>query len=308
MQTPSVHVRRALVVGAAALAALGVVLVPNGARAAISTQTFCANVPSGASGFTDIGDTAPHTRNIECLKGSGVTSGTTATTYTPRPVVRRGQMATFVANMIDRANALDAPGAPNLPDLPSAAASQDRFTDDEGSNHEANINRLAQANIVSGQTATTFNPDGEVSRAQMATFLERLLVAAGAGVPGDAPDAFTDDSTSVHQTAINRLAAMGIVGGVGGGRYDPEGRVTRAQMGTFLARAVWVATGGALVAAAHDYFVDDSIDLHEANINVVAELGIAGGTAPDLYNPGGRVSRAQMASFLARALDAALTR
>ena len=179
---------------------------------------------------------------------------------------------------------------------------------DTAATHLAAIGCVAAQRIASGTAPRIYNTTGEVSRAQMATFLERLLVAAGAGVPGDAPDAFTDDSTSVHQTAINRLAAMGIVGGVGGGRYDPEGRVTRAQMGTFLARAVWVATGGALVAAAHDYFVDDSIDLHEANINVVAELGIAGGTAPDLYNPGGRVSRAQMASFLARALDAALTR
>src|SRR3712207_1914897 len=101
MHIASGHVRRALVVGAAALAALGFVLLPNGARAAISTQAFCTNVPSGQSGFTDIGNTAPHTRNIECLKGSGVTAGVTATTYAPSNVVRRGQMATFVANMID---------------------------------------------------------------------------------------------------------------------------------------------------------------------------------------------------------------
>jgi hypothetical protein len=179
---------------------------------------------------------------------------------------------------------------------------------DTAATHVPTIACVAAKRIASGTAPRTYDPMADVSRAQMATFLERLLLAAGAGVPGDAPDAFTDDDTSIHQAAINRLAAMGIVGGVGGGRYDPEGRVTRAQMATFLARAVWVATGGALTAAEHDYFVDDSIDLHEANINVIAELGVAGGVAPDRYDPGGRVSRAQMASFLARALDAAMTR
>src|SRR3712207_2334374 len=127
------------------------------------------------SGFTDIANTAPHTRNIECLKGSGVTAGTSATTYSPGANVRRGQMATFIANMIDRANVFDAPGNPNLPDLPTAAASQDRFTDDEGSVHENSINRLAQAGIVQGTSASAFNPDGEVSRAQMATFIAEAL-------------------------------------------------------------------------------------------------------------------------------------
>ena len=179
---------------------------------------------------------------------------------------------------------------------------------DTAATHVAAIACVAAHRIASGTGPRTYTPLGEASRAQMATFLERLLLAAGTAVPGNAPDAFSDDDTSIHQPAINRLAAMGIVGGVGGGRYDPEGRVTRAQMATFLARAVWVATDGAVMGAEHDYFVDDSIDVHEANINVVAELGIAGGVARDTYNPGGRVSRAQMASFLARALDVALTR
>jgi hypothetical protein len=182
------------------------------------------------------------------------------------------------------------------------------FDDLDGAiTHVPAIACVASKRIASGTAARTYDPTGAVSRAQMATFLERLLVAAGVGVPGDVPDAFSDDATSVHQTAINRLAAMGIVGGVGGGRYDPEGRVTRAQMGTFLARALLASRGGVLPPAEHDYFVDDSTDLHEVNINLIAEHGIAGGVAPNLYGPGGQVSRGQMASFLARTLDAALS-
>lgn len=172
--------------------------------------------------------------------------------------------------------------------------------------HRHAIACVAWWTIANGTGPRLYAPSADVSRAQMAAFLERMLLAAGVGVPGDAPDAFTDDETAVHETAINRLAAMGVVGGVGGGRYDPQGAVTRAQMATFLSRSVSIARGG-LAPAEHDYFADDSINAHEANINVVAELGIAGGVAADAYAPGRFVSRGQMASFLARALDASLT-
>lgn len=173
--------------------------------------------------------------------------------------------------------------------------------------HRFPIACVAARSIAAGVGPRAYGPTAPVSRAQMATFLERLIVASGAGVPGDVADAFADDETSLHETAINRLAAMQVVGGVGDGRYDPEGRVTRAQMATFLARALWVAQGGALVGAERDYFVDDALDLHEANINIVAEQGIAGGTAAGgVYSPGAHVSRGQMASFLARTLDTAM--
>ena len=199
--------------------------------------------------------------------------------------------------------------APRVPSTACPAGLPPAPFDDLGGDttHRAAIGCVAAKRIAAGTGPRTYDPTASVSRAQMATFLERLLVAAGVSVPGDAPDAFTDDSTSIHQVAINRLAAMGIIGGVGGGRYDPQGSVTRAQMATFLARAVGAARGGRVPPAAQDFFFDDSIDLHEPNINIVAELGIAGGVALDTYNPGGQVSRGQMASFLARTLDAALT-
>jgi hypothetical protein len=186
------------------------------------------------------------------------------------------------------------PGAP-FDDLSGAAT------------HAGAIACVAWRDITTGTSPKRYDPIGKVSRAQMATFLERLLVASGVAVPTDVPDAFTDDDTSVHEPAIDRLAAMGIVAGTGGGRYDPEGPVTRAQMGTFLARALGVATGGGVgPLAEHDYFVDDSLDVHQANINVIAEHGIASGVTDGVYNPGGQVSRAQMASFLVRTLDAAI--
>ena len=55
------------------------------------------------------------------------------------------------------------------------AADGDHFTDDAGTAHEDAINRIAEAGITSGCTATRFCPNGIVNRQQMAAFLYRAL-------------------------------------------------------------------------------------------------------------------------------------
>jgi len=223
----------AVLAGASLVGSLG--LAP--AQAAISTSTFCANVRAGSSGFTDISGVATAQRNdIECLAASKITSGTTATTYAPNGTVFRDSMATFVAKLVDTANALETQTLAALPSNPS-----DAFTDDENSVHEANINRLAAADIVNGKTATTYGPNGagnEVTRGQMATF---LVAALDYLRPTDLPagtDAFTDDEGNAHEDNINKLAAIDVVDGVGGSAYDPNGKVSRAQMASFLVRTL----------------------------------------------------------------------
>ena len=55
----------------------------------------------------------------------------------------------------------------------------------------------------------------------------------------EAPAEFTDvDPQSVRAPAIAAIAAAGITFGCDAGRYCPDEPVTRAQMATFLARAL----------------------------------------------------------------------
>lgn len=197
-----------------------------------STTAFCVNAPAGFGGFTDIADNV-HRRTIECLAYSEITQGKTATTYAPSDPVRRGQMASFIARAIDRANELENINLPSLPANPP-----NKFSDDNGNIHEANINRLAQAGIVSGTTATTFSPSAIVTRGQMASFInnaQRFLSG------GQAPfitnnDYFVDDETSVHEANINGIAAAGITAGVDATHYAPNNPVLRANMATFITR------------------------------------------------------------------------
>jgi hypothetical protein len=57
--------------------------------------------------------------------------------------------------------------------LPAATA--DYFSDDAGSIHEPNINRLAMAGISNGCAGGLYCPLDAVTREQMAAFLHRAL-------------------------------------------------------------------------------------------------------------------------------------
>jgi hypothetical protein len=229
--------RRVAVVAAAGLfstiagASLGLAPAVAAVPAAQSTSAFCAGVPASFGGFTDIAETI-HRKTIECLAYSEITQGKTATTFAPRLVVTRGQMASFIARAIDKANELEKIELVSLPANPP-----NQFTDDDGSVHEANINRLAAAGVVRGTSATTFAPGVPVRRDQMATFINNAQKFLSGGVAFTTnDDFFVDDENNLHEANINGIASVGITAGVDATHYQPSSPVLRANMATFVTR------------------------------------------------------------------------
>jgi glucose/arabinose dehydrogenase len=165
--------------------------------------------------FSDITD-SKFLDDIMWLFNEKITTGCASDLFCPKTEVTRGQMASFIARAF------------HLP-----LASEDYFSDDDGSAHEANINRLAKAGITSGCATDRFCPNRKVTRAEMATFLDRAL-----DLPPTATDFFTDDDGLVHEAAINRVAAAEITLGCAETRFCPGGLVTRDQMAAFLHRAL----------------------------------------------------------------------
>ena len=83
-------------------------------------------------------------------------------------------------------------------------------------------------------------------------------------------------------------------------RYCPDQRVTRGQMAAFLVRALGLSEG-----AGSDAFVDDDDSIFQTDIERLAAAGITKGCNPpdnDQFCPDRRVTRAEMAAFLVRAL------
>lgn len=171
------------------------------------------------------------------------------------------------------------------------------FADDEGSEFEADIEWLAATAITRGCNPPfqdRFCPDSEVTRGQMAAFLNRAL-----GLPS-AESGFVDTGGSEFSADIGALAASGITRGCNppiNDRFCPDDPVTRGQMAAFLTRALDLAP-------APNPFLDDDGSVFEADIAALAAAGITRGCNPpdnDRFCPDDPVTRAQMAAFLHRA-------
>ena len=112
-----------------------------------------------------------------------------------------------------------------------------------------------------------------------------------------ATNVFSDIAGHGLAKEIMWLTAQGITRGCAPDRYCPNQPVTREQMATFLARAL------NLPATNTDHFTDDNNSSHQDNINRLAQTNITLGCAPNQYCPNQPVTREQMATFLARALN-----
>ena len=178
----------------------------------------------------------------------------------------------------------------NSPPWPRA-----RFIDTYNSVHEVPIETLAAADVVQGCGPYRFCPAKELTRAQFASLLARAFRDL---VPGDASDYYSDDDGSAHETAINALAAAGVVSGCGPGSFCPAEELTRAQMATMLARAL----PGPAPDDASDYYSDDDGSAHETAINALTAKGIVSGCGPGSFCPADPIRRDHAAAILARAL------
>ena len=181
-----------------------------------------------------------------------------------------------------------------------------RFVDDDGSVHEANIEAVEARSITSGcdaDNAALYCPEDPLTRAQMAS-----LLVAGASIP-PAPDLgpFVDDDGNLHEPNIAAIAAAGVTLGCDATDptlYCPEDEVTRDQMASFLVRAFGL-DDPMFAPADPDPFTDDDGSVHEANIAIIAGLGITLGCDagdPTLFCPTDPVTRGQIASFIERTL------
>ena len=141
---------------------------------------------------------------------------------------------------------------------------------------------------------------------RISPFLYFLLLAAAAlsvvALPQQAVGAelppggtFVDDDGNSHEGYIEAIAVAGITQGCSAGEYCPADTVTRAQMASFIARAL------GLTPVAQNPFTDVS-GTHAGNINALRVAGITLGcdATGTKFCPGDPVTRAQMASFIAR--------
>ena len=181
-------------------------------------------------GFSDIAEAGVHRANVDTLARLGILDGTECDPgkFCPTEPVQRWVMAVWLVRAVDKAE--------------PAETETTRFVDVDAQEWWMPfVERLADLAITRGCALepARFCPTEPVTREQMASFLVRAFHLVSE--PGNR---FADvEAGNVHLGDINSLAAAEITAGcaVEPARYCPGQDTTRAEMATFLARALGIA-------------------------------------------------------------------
>ena len=206
-----------------------------------------------------------------------------------------------------------------------AATDSAGFEDTAGIGAEGAIDCLAHYGITTGRSETMYAPGESVLRWQMALFLARASMAAGIVLENPAEDqGFTDIGAVSEEArnAINGLAKEGIMPGTSQTTFSPNASVNRGSMAMLLDAFLSKATPGSgafgedgetyadVKADNFNVFTDvNTVSLNTYNaIYRIYELGVTKGVGDHQFNPGGLVTRGQMASFITRAFAHTIAR
>ena len=167
--------------------------------------------------FTDVAENAYYKNAVLWAVRQGITSGTTATAFSPDASCTRAQMVTFLWR---------AAGSPKVSGSnPFRDVSADAYYYDA-------VLWAVENGITAGTSATAFAPDAAVTRGQTVAFLHRA-----AGAPAASGAAFSDVAAdSYYAEAVAWASQNGIASGTGDGRFSPQAFCTRSQIVTFLYR------------------------------------------------------------------------
>ncbi|SDM35446.1 S-layer homology domain-containing protein [Psychrobacillus sp. OK028] len=185
------------------------------ATAATATMVASAVVPSvSAAAFSDVSST--YKVAVDYLVTNKIAKGTTDTTFGTTSSITRGDAAVMIANAL-KLNTTNAPSA-GFKDVNARVAGA--------------VNALVEQKIVSGKTATTFQPDAKITRQEMA----KIIANAYNLKAGTTKNKFTDVNSN-WDGFVDALVANGITYGKTGTTFAPTASITRGEFALFVYRA-----------------------------------------------------------------------
>lgn len=106
------------------------------------------------------------------------------------------------------------------------------FTDVADSPYAEAINAMGVYQLLNGTAPGRFSPKDQLTRAQLCVMLARVLNVTSAG-----SSRFSDvDPDAWYAGGVNAMAELGLVNGVGGGRFNPDGILTQEEFLTIMGR------------------------------------------------------------------------
>ena len=233
--------------------------------------------------FTDVAAGTYYHDAVLWAVENGITSGTSATTFSPNATCTRAQIVTFLWRT---------QGTPE-------AYGQNPFNEvAAAAYYGAPVLWAVENGITTGATATTFNPNGNCLRAHVVTFLHR---AAGNPEPTKNTNPFKDvKSTDFFYKPVLWAVEKGITNGTTATTFGSYDNCNRAAVVTFL----WRAAGSPEPESTNNPFVDvKTTDFFYKPVLWAIEQGITNGVDATHFGPTTACNRAQVVTFLYRAYN-----
>ncbi|WP_166545223.1 S-layer homology domain-containing protein [Anaerotruncus sp. 1XD42-93] len=165
--------------------------------------------------------------NIIFVASRGLLTGTGNNQFSPNMGMTRGMFVTALGR---------------LAGIDPDSYKTGKFTDVKADAYYAPyVNWAAEKGIVNGTSATTFSPDTNITREQMAVIMANYAKKLGYDLPVAHEAVTFADNAQINGWAAKEVKAMqqaGILAGKGGNRFDPKGTATRAEVATVLRRFV----------------------------------------------------------------------
>ena len=165
--------------------------------------------------------------NMLFVVSRGLLSGTSATTFSPNTGMTRGMFVTALGR---------------LAGVDPTDYQASMFTDvKEDAYYAPYVNWAAKTGVVSGTTDTTFAPDTNINREQMAVIMKNYATKLGYTIPKTLEVVNFADSAGISswaKEAVKSMQQAGILAGKTNNCFDPAGTATRAEVATVLRRFV----------------------------------------------------------------------
>ena len=168
------------------------------------------------------------------------------------------------------------------------------FTDMVNHWAAADVMAMNKAGIVSGVSATLFDPDRNITRAEFAAIISRALKLA------DKTADFKDVNDEWFAPYVGACADAGIITGYDG-YFRPNDNITRQEMAVIIVNA-YSYLGRAGANGGIDNFSDKwaIADWAKAAVDTASSVGLISGMGDGTFAPGANATRAQAASLIYR--------
>ena len=172
--------------------------------------------------------------------------------------------------------------------------------DEEEAPVDDGLNREDHYAYIAGYEDGTVRPDGNITRAEVATIFFRLMTDEYRETCWSTSSGFTDVAVgNWYNNAISTTANAGWVSGYPDGTFRPDAYITRAEFATIAARFLSDVYGGTSM------FTDISGHWAEDYINRAAAAGWINGYADGTFRPNAYITRAEAVTLINRMLDRA---